>query len=130
LTSIREEMITDILSRYGRVGRHGRYALLLAFGYTKGKLELENGDFADWCDEDKNEISHQLLRIAEELYGDDPDWACGAGLLSLYLEAQTFPGEQAKRMVMKIDNWYRHAAENELSQIHPSCRLHIADRLP
>jgi hypothetical protein len=116
VTSLREEMMANILSRYERLDRTRRHSLLLAFGYTKGKLELENGDFDDWRDEDKNEVSHQLLRAAEELFRDDPDWACGAGLLSLYLEAQTFSGEQAKKMVLRIENWYRHATQDELSR--------------
>ena len=106
----------NILSRYERLDRSGRHALLLAFGYMKGKLELENGDFDDWCDDEKNTVSRQLLRATQELYREDPNWACGAGLLSLYLEAQTLSSESAKRMVWKIENWYRHAAEDQLSR--------------
>jgi hypothetical protein len=36
-------------------------------------------------------------------------------LLSLYLEAQTLLGEQAKRMISSIDDWYRCAIEKEFN---------------
>jgi hypothetical protein len=59
----------------------------------------------------------KLMKVAEELIGEDPDWACGAGLLSLYLEAQTFPTDDAREMALRIEDWYRTAIETEF------CRL-------
>jgi hypothetical protein len=115
MRSLREAMAADILSRYDRLGGDGRYELLSAFDYTKDKLELESGDFTVWRVEDKVAISQQLLQAAEELFCINRDGACGAGLLSLYLEAQTLLGEQAKRMISSIEDWYRRAVEKEFN---------------
>ena len=117
LSSIREGMIVEILGRYQRLGIHERHALVLAFDYTKDKLELEYGDFTGWRDEHKTDVADTLMRVAEEFSGEDLDWACGAGLLSLYLEAQTFPTDDAREMVLRIEDWYRTAIETEF------CRL-------
>jgi hypothetical protein len=111
--SAREAMAANILTRYERLGGDGRHALLSAFDYTKDKLELENGDFAVWRDEDKVAVAQQLLQAAEDSFFTDRDGACGAGLLGLYLEAQTSPDEQAKRMVSSIADWYRRAIMKE-----------------
>jgi hypothetical protein len=99
-----------VLSRYERLRREERYGLLMAFDYTKDKLELENGEFAVWRDEDREEdkaaVARQLLRTAEESFDSKPDGACGAGLSSFYLEAQTFPAEQSKPTpVNSGDTW-------------------------
>jgi hypothetical protein len=91
--------------------------MVLAFDYTKDKLELEYGDFTGWRDEHKTDVADTLMRVAEEFIGEDLDWACGAGLLSLYLEAQTFPTDDAREMVLRIEDWYRTAIETEF------CRL-------
>jgi hypothetical protein len=113
--SWREAMEADILNRYDCFGQDGRYALLSAFDYTKDKLELESGDFTIWPDEDKVAVAQQLLQAAEEFRYINRDAACGAELLSLYLEAQTLLGEQAKRMISSIEGWYRRAIENEFN---------------
>jgi hypothetical protein len=115
MTSPRETMAADILIRYDGLERDGRYALLFAFDYTKDQLELENGDFAVWRDEEKAAVAQQLLQTAEELSFLDPEGACGAILLSLYLEAQTLPGEQAKGMISNIEDWHRRAIEKEFN---------------
>jgi hypothetical protein len=117
LTSIREGMIVEILGRYQRLESHERHALLLAYDYTKDKLELEYGDFADWRDEDKTDVAHKLMEVAEEFIGGDPDWACGAGLLSLYVEAQTFPTDEAREMVLRIEDWHQNAIETEFGRL-------------
>jgi hypothetical protein len=49
--------------------------------------------------------------------GGDPDWACGAGLLSLYVEAQTFPSDEASEMVLRIEDWYQNAIETEFGRL-------------
>jgi hypothetical protein len=113
---VREAVTANILCRYERLGGSERHALLLAFDYTKDKLELENGAFTAWRDEDKAAVARQLMQTAEESFGSNPDEACGAGLLSLYLEAQTFPGEDAKMMVSSIEEWYRRAIEKEFNR--------------
>ena len=82
---------------------------------TPDKLELESGDFTEWRDEEKVAVAQQLLQAAEELFFIDPEGACGAVLLSLYLEAQTLPGEQAKGMISSIEDWYRRAIEKEFN---------------
>ena len=51
MTSIREGMIVEIFGRYRHLGSHERHALVLAYDYTKDKLELEYGDFGGWRDE-------------------------------------------------------------------------------
>jgi hypothetical protein len=113
MRSLREAMAADILSRYDRLGRDGRYALLSAFDYTKDKLELESGDFTVWRDEEKIAVAQELMHAAEEFIFVDRDGACGAILLSLYLEAQSLPGERAKGMISSIEDWYRRAIEKE-----------------
>jgi hypothetical protein len=113
MTSLRDAMAADILTRYDRIEADRRYVLLSAFDYTKDKLELESGDFTVWRDEEKNAVAQELMRAAEEFFFVDRDGACGAALLSLYLEAQTLPGEHAKRMISRIEDWYRRAIEKE-----------------
>ena len=115
MRSLRETMAAEILIRYDRLEGDGRYALLFAFDYTKDKLELESGDFTVWRDEEKVAVAQQLLQAAEELFFIDPEGACGAVLLSLYLEAQTLPSEQAKGMISSIEDWYRRAIEKEFN---------------
>jgi len=117
LTSIREGMITEILDRYQRLGSHERHALVLAYDYTKDKLELEYGDFATWRDDDKTDVAHKLMQVAEEFMAEDPDWACGAGLLGLYVEAQTLPTGEAREMVLRIEDWYQNAIETEFARL-------------
>jgi hypothetical protein len=53
------------------------------------------------------------MRAAEEFFFVDHNGACGAILLSLYLEAQTLPGEHSKTMISSIEDWYGHAIEKE-----------------
>jgi hypothetical protein len=108
-------MAAEILIRYDRLEGDGRYALLFAFDYTKDQLELENGDFAVWRDEEKAAVAQQLLQTAEELSFLDPEGARGAILLSLYLEAQTLSGERAKGLISSIEDWYRRAIEKEFN---------------
>ena len=115
MRSLRETMAADILIRYDRLEGDGRYALLFAFDYTKDQLELESGDFTVWCDEEKVAVAQQLLQAAEELFFIDPEGACGAVLLSLYLEAQTLPDEEAKGMISSIEDWHRRAIEKEFN---------------
>jgi hypothetical protein len=110
-------MIVEILGRYQRLGSHERHALVLAFDYTKDKLELEYGDFASWRDEEKTDVADKLMQVAEEFIGEDIDWACGAELMSLYLEAQTFRTEEAREMVLRIEDWYRSAIETEFGRL-------------
>ena len=113
LSSLREALTADILSRYDRLGRHERYACLSAFDYTKDKLELEKGDFAVWSNQEKVAVAQELMRAAEEFFSADRDGACGAILLSLYLEAQTLPGEHSNAMISIIEDWYHRAIEKE-----------------
>ena len=117
LTSIREGMVAEILGRYQRLGRHERHALVLAYDYTKDKLELEYGDFATWRDDDKTDVAHKLMQVAEEFIAEDPDWACGAGLLSLYVEAQPLPIDEAREMVLRIEDWHQNAIETEFGRL-------------
>ena len=113
LSGLREALAAGILSRYDRLGRHERYACLSAFDYTKDKLELEKGDFTVWSDQEKIAVAQELMCAAEEFFSADRDGACGAILLSLYLEAQTLPGEHANGMIACIEDWYRQAIEKE-----------------
>ena len=115
MRTLRETMTADILIRYGRLEGDGRYALLFAFDYSKDQLELESGDFIVWRDEQKVAVAQQLLQAAEELFFIDPEGACGAVLLSLYLEAQTLLDEEAKGMISSIEDWYRRAIEKEFN---------------
>jgi hypothetical protein len=110
-------MIAEILGRYQCLGSHERHTLVLAYDYTKDKLELEHGDFAGWRDEDKTDVAHKLMQVAEEFIGEDADWACGAGLLSLYLEAQTFSTDEAREMVLRIEDWHQNAIETEFGRL-------------
>jgi hypothetical protein len=110
-------MFAEILVRYQRLGRHERHALVLAFDYTKDKLELEYGNFAGWHDEEKTDVAHELMQVAEEFIGENIDWACGAELLSLYLEAQTFLNDKGREMVLRIEDWYRCAIETEFGRL-------------
>jgi hypothetical protein len=55
---------------------------LSAFDYTKDKLELENGDFAGWRDEDKVAVAQQLLQAAKDSFFAERDGACGAAFTS------------------------------------------------
>jgi hypothetical protein len=113
MRSLREAMAADILSRYSRLGRDARHALLSAFDYTKDKLELERGGFTVWRNEEKVAVAQELMHAAEEFFFMDREGACGAILLSLYLEAQTLPGEHANGMIACIEDWYRQAIEKE-----------------
>jgi hypothetical protein len=108
-------MAADILIRYDHLDGDGRYALLFAFDYTKDQLELQDGDFTVWRDDEKVAVAQQLLQAAEELFVIDPEGACGAVLLSLYLEAQTLPDEEAKVMISSIEDWHRRAIEKEFN---------------
>jgi hypothetical protein len=114
LSGLREALAAGILSRYDRLGRHERYACLSAFDYTKDKLELEKGDFTVWSDQEKVAVAQELMCAAEEFFSADRDGACGAILLSLYLEAQTLPGEHPNAMILSIEDWYHRAIEKEL----------------
>jgi hypothetical protein len=105
------------LGRYQRLGRHERHALVLAYDYTKDKLELEYGDFAAWRNEDKTDVAHKLMQIAEEFIADNPNLAWGAGLLSLYVEAQALHTDEAREMVLRIENWYQNAIETEFGPL-------------
>ena len=58
MTSTREGMIVEILGRYQHLGSHERHTLVLAYDYTKDKLELEYGDFGGWRDADKTDVAH------------------------------------------------------------------------
>ena len=113
MRSLRETMAADILIRYDHLDGDGRYALLFAFDYTKDQLELESGDFTVWRDDEKVAVARQLLQAAEELFFIGPEGACGAALLSLYLEAQTLP--DAKGMISSIEDWHRRAIEKEFN---------------
>ena len=115
MRSLRETMAADILIRYDHLDGDGRYALLFAFDYTKDQLELQGGDFTVWRDDEKVAVAQQLLQAAEELFVIDPEGACGAVLLSLYLEAQTLPDEEAKVMISSIEDWHRRAIEKEFN---------------
>jgi hypothetical protein len=115
MRSLRETMAADILIRYDHLDGDGRYALLFAFDYTKDQLELQGGDFTVWRDDEKVAVAQQLLQAAEELFVIDPEGACGAVLLSLYLEAQTLPDEEAKVMISSIEDWHRRAIEKDFN---------------
>jgi hypothetical protein len=117
---IAEKEAADILSRYERLGGYERYALSSAFDYTKTDLEIEHGEFVSWRSEDKIATSKKLMQVARQAFrttverDDVVVGASGLALLSLYLEAQTLPGEQAKRLVSSIANWHRQAVEKDL----------------
>ena len=105
----------EILIRYELLGGYERYELLSAFEYTKSDLESEHGEFATWNDKDKGVIAKQLLEGARQGFRMAPYGASGHALLSLYLEAQTLPGEQAQRLVASIEDWHKRAVERDLS---------------
>jgi hypothetical protein len=79
-------MIVEILGRYQRLGIHERHALVLAFDYTKDKLELEYGDFAGWRAEHKTDVADKLMlagRAWRVLHIGETD--CVAGVIGLEL---------------------------------------------
>lgn len=51
-----------------------------------------------------------MMALLKKLFGKEPpDGSCGVALVGLYLEAQTLPGEKAKRLVHLIEEWRRRA---------------------
>jgi hypothetical protein len=128
---VAEKEAADILSRYERLGGYERYVLSSAFDYTKTDLEIEHGEFAGWRSEDKVATAKKLMESARRAFRagqafrtraflatvERTDIVTGASdlaLLSLYLEAQTLPGEQAKRLVSSIADWHMRAVEKDL----------------
>lgn len=112
--SFRQTLAADILSRHDQLGFYQQYDLFLAFDYTKDKLEFESGTFSSWPDEDKIRIARQLLETAEAYFSEDRNGACGAILLSLYLEAQASQVDRGKEMIASIEQWHRQAVAREL----------------
>jgi hypothetical protein len=104
----------ELLNLYEQFGGYERYELTSAFEAVKGDLEIEHGEFAGWQAADKAAAAKQLLKMGKEAFGVNQRGACGVGLLSIYLEAQTLPGDQAKRLVSDIENWYLRAIKSDL----------------
>ena len=113
---VAQKETADILNRYEHLGSYERYELTSAFDATKDSLESEHGNFVSWHNEDKAAIAKELLQTAKQAFRDFPNGANGAALLSLYLEAQTLPGEQAQGLVLSIEDWHRRAIENDLKR--------------
>jgi hypothetical protein len=109
-----QKHVADILARYERLGGYERYELTSAFDCVKGDLERENGAFTNWQDADKLAAAKQLLRGAQGAFYSSGHGASGAALLSLYLEAQTLPGDKAKRVIADVEEWHRRAVKSDL----------------
>jgi hypothetical protein len=93
--------VDDIFSRYARLGGYERYELASAFDYWKTDLEDENGNLFWRSTEKKAAIAKEIREAATKSWHIAPSGANGAALLSIYLEAQTLPGEQAARLDLR-----------------------------
>jgi hypothetical protein len=97
----------DVLQRYQRFGGTEKHEVTSAFEYTKSQLEIRHGEIETWPKKHKAAVAELILKIAREAYGEAPYGSCGTALLGLYLEAQTLPGDKAKRLVYLINEWHR-----------------------
>ena len=97
----------DVLHRYQRFGGSEKHEVTSAFAYTKSQLEIRHGEIETWPKKRKAVVAELILKIARDTYGEAPYGACGTALLGLYLEAQTLPGDKAKRLVYLINEWHR-----------------------
>jgi hypothetical protein len=104
----------DIMRRYQRFDDQGRHELISAFEYAKAGLETKHGEIHTWDMKHKAEVAQEVLKTAEEGYPHAPSSSCGVALVALYLEAQTLPGDNAKRLVYLIDEWHRRATGHTL----------------
>jgi hypothetical protein len=101
---------TDILTRFDKLGGYERYELISAFDAAKDELEHEHGEFAGVSPQLKAALAQQFLRLAKEQFNRTPNGSCGAGLLGLYLEAQTLPGTRARQTVLAVEDWHRQCS--------------------
>jgi hypothetical protein len=104
----------DIIKRYHRLGAHERHDVISAFEYTQSQLEINHGEIHTWGTNHKASLAAQVLKVAREAYTAAPHDAYGVALVGLYLEAQTLPGENAKQLVVLIDEWKRRAVASGL----------------
>lgn len=99
----------DIIRRYQRFNDQQRQDMVSAFDYAKSWLEVKHGEIHTWSLEHKAAVVKLLSKAAKEGYAQVPHGSCGVALVGLYLEAQTLPGEKAKRLVHLIEEWRRRA---------------------
>src|SRR5262245_26094588 len=107
--------VADITDLYDRLNGIERYELASGFEYTKLDLERLHGTFRTWHNKNRISVAKRLMKDARR---ERDEWPCGANgvaLLSLLLEAQTLPGQQAARIVRKIEQWHEDAVVVDVS---------------
>ena len=105
----------DVIWRYQRFNEQERQELISPFGFAKARLELKHGEIHTWSLKEKVAVAQELLKTAKQGYAYAPYGSCGVALVGLYLEAQTLPGDKAKRLVHLIDEWHRRAIALDLN---------------
>ncbi|WP_369725160.1 hypothetical protein AB8Z38_11590 [Bradyrhizobium sp. LLZ17] len=108
------KQVDDILQRYERMNSNDKYWVFSAFNSVLSELEDQLGSFAHWSNEQKKQLAKQIMLSAQKALTERGNniaaettriSAHGGALLSLYLELQTLPGDQAASIVEAIENW-------------------------
>jgi hypothetical protein len=108
------DQVTDILLRYQRMHSNDRHWVTSAFKAVLSELEDQFGPMESWADEQKKQIAKQVMESSQQAFATRGDnifaetgrlGSYGGALLSLYLELQTLPGNQAAKNLGMIENW-------------------------
>jgi hypothetical protein len=88
---------------------------------VSSEVENQLGSIVQWSNEQKKQVAKQIMLSSQKAFtargNNNIDaettqlGAHGAALLSLYLELQTLPGDQAANVAAAIENW-RASARN------------------
>jgi hypothetical protein len=115
------KQVDNILQRYQRMNHTDRYWVFLGFNAVSSEVENQLGSIVQWSNEQKKQVAKQIMLSSQKAFtargNNNIDaettqlGAHGAALLSLYLELQTLPGDQAANVAAAIENW-RASAQN------------------
>jgi hypothetical protein len=115
------KQVGNILQRYQRMNDTDRYWVFLGFNAVSSEVENQLGSIVQWSNEQKKQVAKQIMLSSHTAFSARRNnninaettqlGAHGAALLSLYLELQTLPGDQAANVAAAIENW-RASAQN------------------
>jgi hypothetical protein len=109
------KQVDNILQRYQRMNHSNRYWVFLGFNAVSSEVENQFGSIVQWSNEQKKQVAKRIMLSSQKAFTargnnnieDERTQlrAHGAALLSLYLELQTLPGDQAANVAAAIENW-------------------------
>ncbi|MEA2864107.1 MAG: hypothetical protein QOC84_2063 [Bradyrhizobium sp.] len=119
--------VEDILQRFSKMNVLDRQLIVSAFSTMLFELQDQFGTAISITAKEKEHLAKGIKGAAQKAYVTPGDnlfahtsrvSAYGGALLALYLELQTFPGDQAVRVTASIEDWFKRA-ESQLARERP-----------